>query len=60
MAAFITAVIAWTLTGNLTIGLTLGIVDTVAKLGFFYLHERLWARVRGGYALNPAADAASR
>lgn len=59
LAAGITAAIAWSLTGSWSIGLALGVTDTVVKLGFFYVHERLWARVRAGYALAPGSSRAS-
>lgn len=59
MAAGITAAIAWSLTGSWTIGITLGVTDTVVKLGFFYVHERLWVRIRAGYALAPRSSGAS-
>ena len=46
MAGSITAAIAGCLTGNWNIGVTLGVADTLAKLGLFYVHERAWLRIR--------------
>ena len=47
---FITAIVAWGVTGKAGIGLAIGLADTVVKLGVYYAHERAWTRIRFGRA----------
>jgi uncharacterized membrane protein len=49
IGVFITALIAWNLTGNSKLSVTVGLLDCFIKIAIFYLHERLWARVKFGY-----------
>ena len=44
----VTFVIAWLLTGETTLSLGIGLLDSTVKLGAFYLHERLWNRLSFG------------
>jgi uncharacterized membrane protein len=44
----ITCLVAWFLTGSLDLAARIGVVDTVLKVGAFYVHERAWNRVRIG------------
>jgi len=39
-------VIAWYMTGSIELGLSLGGVEMLIKLPLYYLHERLWKRVK--------------
>jgi uncharacterized membrane protein len=43
-----TAAIAYVATGDAAIGATVGVLDSVVKIGLYYVHERLWYRVRWG------------
>jgi uncharacterized membrane protein len=43
-----TVVVATLITGSAPTGLAIGIVELISKLGLFYFHERLWARVTWG------------
>ncbi|MEI6788259.1 MAG: DUF2061 domain-containing protein [bacterium] len=43
-----TFMIGWLVTGSMKLGLTLGLLDFFSKLGTFYLHERLWMKIRWG------------
>ncbi|HYM13819.1 MAG TPA: DUF2061 domain-containing protein [Bryobacterales bacterium] len=52
-ASLTTFLIAWALTGRLTIGAQIGAIDAVAKLLGYFLHERLWARIRYGAPKPP-------
>ena len=37
-----TVVIAWWVTGDLSVGVEVGAVDFFAKMFLYYLHERFW------------------
>jgi uncharacterized membrane protein len=39
-------------TGNLTLSIGVGAVEMIAKLIFYYLHERAWNRVKWGRKTN--------
>ncbi len=43
-----TAFIAFVATGDAAIGASIGALDSVVKIGLYYVHERLWYRVRWG------------
>lgn len=43
-----TAVIAWLFTGDAALSAKVGIADTIAKIGLYYIHERLWYRIKWG------------
>ncbi len=49
----ITCLIAWLLTGNLDLAARIGILDTLLKVGAFYVHERAWNRLEIGKAQSP-------
>lgn len=44
----ITCLVAWLLTGNLDLAARIGVIDTLLKVGAFYLHERAWNRLQVG------------
>ena len=44
----VTACVAYVVTGRAESALAIGAVDTVLKVGAYYAHERLWARVKFG------------
>jgi uncharacterized membrane protein len=43
-----TAAIAFVATGDLRIGASIGVMDSVAKVALYYFHERAWYRIRWG------------
>jgi len=45
--------VAWLITGRLTFAVKIGLADTLIKLGTYYLHERMWIRVRFGKLKRP-------
>jgi len=49
----VTIVVAWLLTRNVTIAAKIGVVETVLKIGVFYIHERVWNRVNIGKKETP-------
>ena len=48
LAFFITAGIAWVITGELRFATAIGVADSLIKLGVYYAHERVWNRVSFG------------
>ena len=38
----VTIIITWTLSGSLDLAAKVGVMETVVKIGAFYLHERIW------------------
>ena len=44
----VTIVVAWLLTGNINIAAKIGIIETVLKIGAFYVHERIWNHLNVG------------
>ena len=53
VATVITAVVVWIVTESLQFAAVVGGVDTLLKLGAYYLHERLWNRVSLGRPREP-------
>ncbi len=48
IATSITMTVAYLLTGDMEVMLATGAIDVVAKLLFYYMHERAWHRVAWG------------
>jgi len=44
----VTFIVAWLLTGETTLSVGIGLLDSAVKIGAFYAHERFWNRVRFG------------
>ncbi len=44
----VTFFIAWAITGEATLSVGIGLLDSLVKVGAFYLHERIWNRLRFG------------
>jgi uncharacterized membrane protein len=53
LAGLITAGVALSMTGQLKFAAEIGLIDTVVKLGVYFLHERAWNRVRFGRVVAP-------
>jgi uncharacterized membrane protein len=43
-----TAAIAYVATGDAKIGVSVGVIDSVVKVGIYYAHERMWYRIKWG------------
>ena len=52
-ATLTTACIAWALTGRLSTAAQIGALDGITKLFGYFLHERIWARLRYGQPKPP-------
>ena len=48
IASLTTVVLVFIFTGDLTITVGIGIIDIIAKMIFYYLHERAWNMVKWG------------
>ncbi len=48
-----TVAVAYMLTGNAEVSAAIGAADTIAKIGLYYAHERLWYRIKWG--VKPSA-----
>ena len=44
-ASLTTFLIAWILTGNLLIGISIGSIEAIAKIFLYYYHERIWNNI---------------
>ena len=42
LASLTTFIIAWILTGDLLIGVSIGSIEAIAKIFLYYFHERIW------------------
>ncbi len=49
----LTVCTAWIITRKTDTAISIGILDTAAKLAAFYLHERLWQKIRFGQRRRP-------
>jgi len=47
-----TAAAAFAVTGNIEVGATIGVLDSVIKIGLYYMHERAWHRISWGETLR--------
>jgi len=47
-ATVITIILVYVFTGNIKISLGVGAIEVVAKLIFYYFHERIWNKVSWG------------
>lgn len=53
IATFITGLAALIITGEIRIAVEIGLIDTVAKFAVYYMHERIWNRLKYGEAAPP-------
>ena len=53
IAIVVTSSVAWAITSELTLAATIGVLDSVIKIGAYYYHERLWNRVAFGRIKPP-------
>ena len=47
VATSATVLIAWSVTGDLSVGIEVGAVEFFAKMLLYYLHERFWYKFIG-------------
>ena len=49
----VTCLVACIVTGSFDLAAKIGILDTVIKIGAFYIHERFWNKVDFGKQKSP-------
>ncbi len=55
-----TVAAAWVITGRADVAATIGLADTAVKVAAYYVHERLWLRVRFGRLANVRGEGEGR
>ena len=53
LGSAVTAVIVLAWTGRLALSAGIGVLDMVAKIGLYFLHERLWNHINFGRPKPP-------
>lgn len=53
IATVVTFFTAWALTGTVDVAIKIGLMDTVIKMGAYYMHERGWNRLNFGKLEEP-------
>ena len=53
IALVVTSTVAWAIASEFTLAATIGVLDSVIKIGAYYYHERLWNRVAFGRIKPP-------
>ena len=53
LGSAVTGLIVFGMTGKLAISASIGLFDMVAKIGVYFLHERLWNHINFGRAKRP-------
>lgn len=48
VASVTSFLIGWVVTGDLNIGVTVGVFDIIIKFILYYFHERIWYRSKFG------------
>jgi uncharacterized membrane protein len=43
-----TILISWIITGHIKVALSIGFIEVFTKMFLYYLHERLWNRIKAG------------
>ncbi len=56
VATLVTVATTFAITGSLTAGFTIGVIDTFFKFFLYYFHERLWYKVRWGISEDWGRD----
>ena len=55
-ATLTTIIIVFLFTRNVAVSLAIGVIEGIAKVLWYYMHERLWERILWGRALHPLAS----
>jgi len=48
LATLTTVFLVFIFTGKLTLAFGIGLLEVLAKLGFYYVHERVWNGIKWG------------
>ena len=49
----VTFAVAWFFSGNISLSVKIGLLDTVVKIWAYYAHERVWNRLNFGKLKSP-------
>jgi uncharacterized membrane protein len=49
----VTVFVAWLMTGEPGLSMGIGLLDSLLKIGAFYVHERIWNRLKFGIVKPP-------
>jgi len=49
----VTCLVAWLIIGRLDLAAQLGLLDSLLKIGAFYIHERIWNKLKFGRLKPP-------
>ena len=53
VATLVTGLVAFAVTGRLDLAITVGVGDSIVKFFTYYLHERMWSKIRFGQERPP-------
>jgi len=53
VATLVTVAITFVVTGRFDLAITIGLGDSIVKFFTYYLHERMWSKVRFGQVRPP-------
>jgi len=53
VATLVTGVVAFIVTGRVDMAITVGLGDSLVKFFTYYLHERMWSKIRFGQVRPP-------
>ncbi|MDH5563810.1 MAG: DUF2061 domain-containing protein [Nitrospirota bacterium] len=56
IATLVTTLVVWLISGEVTTALYAGLSDSLAKVGLFWGHERLWQTVAWGRNIPPTSS----
>lgn len=56
LAMVVTILIVFVFTRKLVLSIGVGLVELVAKVLFFYIHERIWGKISWGKPRHPLED----
>lgn len=56
VATMITFLVALLLTGKTIIAIKIGVLDLILKIIAYFLHERVWGKIKIGRKLHPLED----
>jgi uncharacterized membrane protein len=53
VATILTGVVTFVVTGRFDVAVTVGLGDSIVKFFTYYLHERMWSKIRFGQVRPP-------
>jgi adenylylsulfate kinase len=53
VATIVTSVVTYVVTDRIDLAITVGLGDSIVKFFTYYLHERMWSKIRFGQVRPP-------